>query len=47
MQENHQRRRDRAMLLIGVAAALRRSELVALQVEDVGPVEGGFASQCG
>jgi integrase len=28
-------RRDRALLLIGFAAALRRSELVALQVEDV------------
>jgi integrase len=28
-------RRDRALLLIGFAAALRRSELVALQVDDV------------
>ncbi|HUW79482.1 MAG TPA: tyrosine-type recombinase/integrase [Acidocella sp.] len=35
-------RRDRAMLLLGFAAALRRSELVALQVEDVAPVEGGL-----
>jgi integrase len=35
-------RRDRAMLLIGFAAALRRSELVALQVEDVANVAGGL-----
>jgi integrase len=35
-------RRDRAMLLIGFAAALRRSELVALQVEDVAVVAGGL-----
>jgi integrase len=28
-------RRDRALLLIGFAGALRRSELVALQVEDI------------
>jgi integrase len=35
-------RRDRAMLLIGFAAALRRSELVALQVEDVAHVAGGL-----
>ena len=34
-------RRDRAMLLIGFAAALRRSELVALRVEDVISVAGG------
>jgi integrase len=35
-------RRDRAMLLIGFAAALRRSELVALRVEDVAAVAGGL-----
>ena len=34
-------RRDRALLLIGFAAALRRSELVALRVEDVTPAAGG------
>ena len=35
-------RRDRAMLLIGFAGALRRSELVALQVEDVSAGAGGL-----
>jgi integrase len=35
-------RRDRALLLIGFAAALRRSELVSLHVEDVVPVAGGL-----
>lgn len=35
-------RRDRALLLLGFAAALRRSELVALQVEDVAEVAGGL-----
>ena len=35
-------RRDRALLLIGFAAALRRSELVALKVEDVAVVAGGL-----
>ena len=35
-------RRDRALLLIGFAGALRRSELVALQVEDVALVAGGL-----
>jgi integrase len=35
-------RRDRALLLIGFAAALRRSELVALAVEDVAEVAGGL-----
>lgn len=35
-------RRDRALLLIGFAAALRRSELVALRVEDVAVVAGGL-----
>jgi integrase len=35
-------RRDRALLLIGFAAALRRSELVALKVEDVVAVAGGL-----
>jgi integrase len=35
-------RRDRALLLFGFAGALRRSELVALQVEDVAPVAGGL-----
>jgi integrase len=37
----HRGRRDRALLLIGFAAALRRSELVALRVEDVTAVAGG------
>jgi len=32
--------RDRAMLLLGFGAALRRSELVALQLGDVEPVPG-------
>lgn len=31
----HAGRRDKAMLLVGIAAALRRTELVALDVEDV------------
>jgi integrase len=35
-------RRDRALLLLGFAGALRRSELVALQVEDVTVVAGGL-----
>ena len=35
-------RRDRALLLFGFAGALRRSELVALQVEDVAAVAGGL-----
>ncbi len=35
-------RRDRALLLIGFAGALRRSELVALHVEDVACVAGGL-----
>jgi integrase len=35
-------RRDRALLLIGFAAALRRSELVALQVEDVVATQNGL-----
>ena len=35
-------RRDRALLLIGFAGALRRSELVALQVEDVAATAGGL-----
>jgi integrase len=35
-------RRDRALLLFGFAGALRRSELVALRVEDVGVVAGGL-----
>jgi len=35
-------RRDRALLLIGFAGALRRSELVALQVEDVAVVAQGL-----
>jgi integrase len=32
--------RDRAMLLLGFGAALRRSELVALQLRDIEPVPG-------
>jgi integrase len=35
-------RRDRALLLIGFAGALRRSELVALQVEDVAATPSGL-----
>ena len=35
-------RRDRALLLLGFAGALRRSELVALRVEDVAPVATGL-----
>ncbi|HEY0420777.1 MAG TPA: integrase, partial [Acetobacteraceae bacterium] len=35
-------RRDRALLLIGFGGALRRSELVALQVEDVQETEKGM-----
>ena len=35
-------RRDRALLLFGFAGALRRSELVGLQVEDVVEVAGGL-----
>lgn len=35
-------RRDRALLLIGFAGALRRSELVALRVDDVMPGPGGL-----
>jgi integrase len=34
--------RDRALLLIGFAGAFRRSELVALRVEDVTPFAGGI-----
>ncbi|MCE2576616.1 site-specific integrase [Komagataeibacter sp. FNDCR2] len=34
-------RRDRALLLVGFAAALRRSELVGLHVEDITPTETG------
>ena len=40
-------RRDRALLLIGFAAALRRSELVALQVEDVAEVPKGLRLRIG
>ena len=40
-------RRDRALLLIGFAAALRRSELVALKVEDVAIVAGGLRLRIG
>jgi integrase len=35
-------RRDRALLLFGFVGALRRSELVALRVEDVAIVAGGL-----
>jgi integrase len=35
-------RRDRLLLLFGFAGALRRSELVALQVDDVAPAAGGL-----
>ena len=36
------RRRDRALLLLGFAGALRRSELVALQVEDLAVLPQGL-----
>jgi integrase len=39
-------RRDRALLLFGFAGALRRSELVALQVEDVKGDAGRFVQNC-
>ncbi len=35
-------RRDRALLLFGFAGALRRSELVALRIEDVEEISGGL-----
>ncbi len=35
--------RDRALLLLGFAGALRRSELVAVDVEDLAPNPDGFA----
>jgi integrase len=35
-------KRDRALLALGWAAAMRRSELVALAVEDVETVPGGI-----
>ena len=34
--------RDRALLLVGFAGALRRSELIALDVDDVDPVSEGL-----
>jgi integrase len=34
--------RDRALLLLGFAGALRRSELVALNVNDLEEIEGGL-----
>jgi integrase len=40
--ESARGRRDRALLLFGFAGALRRSELVALRVEDVAIVAGGL-----
>ncbi|HME19745.1 MAG TPA: ATP-binding protein, partial [Acetobacteraceae bacterium] len=40
--DNSARERDRALLLFGFAGALRRSELVALHVEDVGVVADGL-----
>ncbi|PVM89598.1 tyrosine-type recombinase/integrase [Caulobacter radicis] len=35
-------KRDKALLLIGFAGALRRSELAALQVEDINKADGGL-----
>jgi integrase len=40
--ESARGRRDRALLLFGFVGALRRSELVALRVEDVRTVGGGL-----
>jgi integrase len=40
--ESARGRRDRALLLFGFVGALRRSELVALRVEDVAIVAGGL-----
>jgi integrase len=40
--ESARGRRDRALLLFGFVGALRRSELVALRVEDVRTVAGGL-----
>ena len=40
--ESARGRRDRALLLFGFAGALRRSELVCLNVEDVAVVAGGL-----
>ena len=34
--------RNRAILLLGFAGALRRSELVALNVADIEPADGGL-----
>jgi integrase len=45
--DSNRGRRDRAMLLLGFAAALRRSELVALQVTDVAEVAGGLQLRIG
>jgi integrase len=38
-------RRDRALLLIGFAAAMRRSEFVALDVADIERVDHGLVVQ--
>jgi len=40
--KTHQGRRDRALLLLGFAAALRRSELVALDIADLEFVDQGL-----
>jgi site-specific recombinase XerD len=40
-------KRDRALLLLGFAAALRRSELVALDVSDIERVDGGVIVHIG
>ncbi|MFK8079743.1 MAG: hypothetical protein AB8B97_05615 [Granulosicoccus sp.] len=40
--KSHQGRRDRALLLLGFAAALRRSELVALDIADLEFVDQGL-----
>ncbi len=39
---SHAARRDRALLLVGIAGALRRSELVTIDADDIAPVPEGI-----